>query len=335
MSKKFLKKFISTFLCAIILICTNGNHVGAAERVLNQEYLQINKKINTELEKNIPPEEIFENLSEAEINTLMEVYGTQENSSLNYGFISEVVNNPEVKLIDDLASTYYDYYVEHGELPVSVDLNKDINSDSSDLVTTYAAADYSMIMKDIGYTYTVEQIAAQLVAIGTYLKISSALPFLNLLALVVGMGIIAFTAITVAYCAVAIGANDLILTWYIREAQNLLNARTSTATLVAQKEQGAQFWDAYLVNYSGMGGIRVGRVLTKEEAIGIVKMNQINPNVLAINFSLAGMLGTEAFRVGFKPDEPHYTDTYPLNMIHVHAYTKPGILGITHIFYLV
>jgi len=333
MSKKFLKKFISIFLCAIILICTNGNHVGAAEKALNKEYLQINKKINMELDKNIPPEEIFENLSETEINTLMEVYGTHENSSLSYGFASEVVNNPEVKLIDDLASTYYDYYEEHGELPESIDLNKDINADNPHLKTAYAG-DYSTIMKDVGYTFTVDQIAKQLVAIGSYLKIGSALEFLNLLGLVVGMGIIAFTAVTVAYCAVAVGANNLILTWYTREAQNLLNARTSTATLVAQKEQGAQFWDAYLVNYSGMGGIRVERVITQEEAIGIVKLNKVNPNVLAINFSLAGTLATQAFGVGFKPHEAHYTDTYPLNMVHVHAYTKPGVLGITHIFYL-
>lgn len=330
MSKKFLKRIIATFLCVIILICTNGNHVFAAEGVLNQEYLQINKKINEELEKNIPPEEIFENLSEAEINTLMEVYGTQENSSLSYGFVSEVVNNPEVKLIDDLASTYYDYYEEHGELPESIDLN----TDKSDLIATYDTGDYSMIMKDLGYIYTVDQIAKQLVQIGAYLKIGSALEFLGLLSLVVGMGLIAFVSVAVAYCAVAVGANNLILTWYIREAQNLLNARTSTATLIAQKEQGAQFWDAYLVNYSGMGGIRVERVLTKEEALGIVRLDKTNPNVLAISYNLAGMLGTTAFGVGFKLDPPH-NDEKPLNFRHVHAYTKPGVKGFTHIFYLV
>lgn len=64
-------------------------------------------------------------------------------------------------------------------------------------------------------------------------------------------------------------------------------------------------------------------------------MNQNNPNVLAINFNLAGMIGTQSFGVRFYLMN-HIIQTHILlNMVHVHAFTKPGVLGITHIFYLV
>lgn len=101
------------------------------------------------------------------------------------------------------------------------------------------------------------------------------------------MGLIAFTSITIAYSAVAVGANNLILTWYTMSAQNLLNARTTTAAVLAQKENGVNYWRTWLVSYSGMGGIQVDTPINENDAI-IISENNFMKNVLAADFSLAG-----------------------------------------------
>ncbi|MBE5966658.1 MAG: hypothetical protein E7255_06790 [Lachnospiraceae bacterium] len=328
---KNLKKFISLLLCFVFLFCINCTDLKAAEVGVYERYTVINKKINAELENNISPVEVFENLSDYEVKTLMEVYDIKEDTS-SYGFIEEIANNPEVELIDNLADTYYNYYTEHGELPVSVDLSQT----GDNQITASTTADYSTIMQNVGYNFTIEQIAAQLVAIGTYINISSAFPFLGLLALVVGMGLIAFTSITIAYCAVAVGANNLILTWYVSSLHNLINARTTTTAILAQKEQGAEYWKAYLVNYQGMGGIQVVNTISEQDALAIVLANQVDPNVLAVDINHAAYLGTIASpQYGITFDKPHKLAERPLNMYHVHANTGPQHSGITHIFYLI
>jgi len=108
------------------------------------------------------------------------------------------------------------------------------------------------------------------------------------------MGLITFTSIVIAYSAIAVGANNLILTWYPRAANNLLNARTSTAAIIVQKQQGAEYWLVFLVNYEGMGGIRVSDTLTLTKALAIVKANLIDPNVFTYDVSHACYLGTQA-----------------------------------------
>lgn len=332
---KILRKIVSVIVCVTLLVCITNSDAVTAEAALNESYLQINQKICKELENGVLPEMVFENLSESEIGILMNTYDSNQDKQ-NYGFSAEVANSSEVRQIDELANNYYNYYVVQDSVSSSINLYDTIlNNSFSEKLAVSSTADYSMFMKDLGYTFTVQQIAAQLVSIGVYMNIGGAMPFLSLAALIVGMGLIAFTAITVAYCGVAVGVNNLILTWYINSSNNLLNARTRTATLVAQKEQGVIYWEAYLVNYEGKGGITITRPVTENEALGIVKINLINPNVFAVSLSAALYLGSKASpQYGIKMDEPHNVAVQPFNLYHVHANTGPGIQGNTHIFYI-
>jgi len=318
-----------------MLISINASYVNAADlNSLSQRQLQnVNDKINDAIKQNMAPEDILENLSESDIEVLKRSYSNSyESESMSHGFSEEILNKQEVKIIDNLAKEYYDYYTIHDEFP-----NSSKNS-SSGIISPASAygADYSEVMKDVGYVITVEEIAKQLVAIGKYIKIGEAFAFLNLVALIVGMGLITFTAMVIAYSAVAVGCNELILTWYTNSASNLLNARTTTAALVVEKQQGTKYWAAYLVNYSGLGGIRVAEPLSIDKAIGKVLANNSYAGVFTYEINLASYLAGQASPI-FKyfRDNAHNTGKQIFNLPHFHIYTDANRThGLTHIWYL-
>ncbi|WFR58145.1 hypothetical protein QA584_03520 [Anaerocolumna sp. AGMB13025] len=341
MNKRFFKRITSIMLCVIMFFCINASHVNAADiKSQNQRLLQkVNDKINTAVEQNIAPEDIIVNLSDSDIEILKNSYSAvSESENLNYGFSKDVLNNPEVEIIDNLAKEYYEYYTAYGEFPNSDSLINNSQNITPSLITpAYSyAGDYSELMKGLGYTFTVDQIARQLVSIGTYINIGSAFPFLDLVALIAGMGLITFTAIVIAYSAVAVGANNLILTWYVNSASDLLNARTTTAAVVVQKQQGAKYWSAYLVDYKGLGGIRVAEPITIDKAITKVLANNSYAGVFTYEINIATHLAQQASPIyGYKKDPAHNSGKQIYNLPHVHIrMNASGTPGLTHIWYL-
>lgn len=335
MKKLLFKRLTSLVICVVLLFSVTANHVKAAEAVDRSLYLS--EKISTAVELGIPPEEVLENLSDSEVQVLIDKYKSYGDSNISY-FSLEAQNNPEVKIIDNLADIYYDYYMENGTFPEVVNLDQVYNSNqiASDMVTSSIAIDnYSTFMKDLGYTYTIQQIAAQLVQIGSYIGIGSALAFLDLASLIVGMGLLTFSYVAIAYSAIAVGTNNLILRWYIREANNLLNARTTTAAVIVQKERGAEYWEAFLVDYYGKGGIRISREITQAEGLAIIALDSSYRNVFTYDFGHAAYIATVASpKYGFSMDNPHNPNKQEFNMYHVHANKATGISGNTHIFYI-
>ncbi|BCJ93229.1 hypothetical protein acsn021_07980 [Anaerocolumna cellulosilytica] len=332
MKKIVFKRLMSLVICVILLFSITANHVNAAEA---DKIQYLSEKISTAVESGTPPEEVLENLSISEVQVLIDKYKSYGNSEASY-FSEEVQNHPEVKIIDDLADEYYDYYMEHGTFPEEVNLDKDYSNqiEADVVISSFASSDYSIFMRDLGYTFTIQQIAAQLVQIGSYIGIGSALAFLDLAALIVGMGLLTFTYVAIAYSAVAVGANNLILRWYTREANNLLNARTTTAAVIAEKEQGTEYWEAYLVDYAGQGGIRVTRAITQTDALVIIAQNSSYRSVFTFDFGHAAYIATVASPIyGFTMDNPHKPEKR-FNMYHVHANIAPQTSGNTHIFYI-
>lgn len=338
MNKRLLKRTMSVIICVIMIFCINASYVNAADIISHDQRLlqQVNSKINAGIEQDIAPEDIIENLSDSDIEILKKSYS--ENESTNYGFSEEVLNNPEVKIIDSLAKDYYDYYSLNGEFPNLDRLTSDAQNRTSDLISPYYsyAGDYSELMKDLGYTFTIEQIAIHLVSIGNYINFGAAFAFLGLVALIIGMGLLTFTAMVIAYSAVAVGANNLILTWYLNSSTQLLNARTTTAAVVAQKQQGATYWAAYLVNYMGLGGIKVAEALTVPKALEKVHNNSSYAGVFTYNTTLAISLAKQASPVfGYKLDDAHNVEKQIFNLPHAHIKTDAGAgQGLTHIWYL-
>ncbi|BCJ93641.1 hypothetical protein acsn021_12100 [Anaerocolumna cellulosilytica] len=341
MNKKILKKAISIFICIILVLLPNINYANAAsskELVDNLDYLKLNKKILNEIDNNTAPEVIIENLSVDEINILQSAYETSTESTYT-GFNGEVTNNPEIQIIDNLASEYYEYYVVYGELP-KIDseytpLADNYLMDNNTFITTNSyAGDYSELMKQLGYTFTLSDIAMHLVQIGNYLNIGSALPFLNLVALIVGMGFIVIGTIAIAYSAVAVGANNLILQWYTNASVNLTLARQNTAAIIAQRENGAKYWRAYLANWGGLGGIRVGDPISLETAASLIRVNTMSTNVFTYDYFYAITAANAAYGYGASGPECH-NSVYLLNFQHVHALLSPNINhhGKSHIFF--
>lgn len=341
MNKRLFKRLTSVILCVIMIFSVNASHANAAEvKGQNQRLLQqVNDKINAAVEQNISPENILENLSDSDIEILKNSYiNISENKNLNYGFSAEVLNNPEIEIIDNLAKEYYDYYEIYGEFPDSDTQNYNSKSGKSELISpsyTYTG-DISELMKDVGYTFTISEIAKQLVSIGSYIKIGEAFAFLNLVALVIGMGLITFTAMVIAYSAVAVGANNLILTWYINSASNLLNARTTTAAVVIERQRGVIYWAAYLVDYMGLGGIRVAEPLTFDKALAKIHANNSYAGVFTYEVNIASHLATQASPIfGWVKDPAHNVKKQIYNLPHLHIrINATGDHGNTHIWFL-
>ena len=270
-------------------------------------------------------------------------------------FNNEVSDNPEIAIIDKIANEYYNYFVENGVTSEDVkemvkstgneDLNKSTSlfsgkinnliSEPSISVLSAGTLDYSALVQQVtGYNYTFNQIGAQLASIGILMNLASAIPFLDLLALLAG-GIIVTLVIAVAYSVIAVRVNDLILTWYAYSGVNLTASRLNTVAIVSQYDNGARYWKAYLSNYAGLGGITVTIPITYHDAGIIVKKNNSFDNVFAMHYSDAALLATSAYGNGFIGPEAHRPNGQVLNMQHVHAKLVSGAHGLCHIFFAI
>jgi len=267
-------------------------------------------------------------------------------------FDETVTNEPEITIIDRMANEYFNYFKANGVTKEDImDIaNSSVNDSNqkssklfnnklnniinySNITLSSTSTYYSTLVYDItGYSFTYEQIAAQLASLGVLMNLSSALPFLEYLAILAGAVIITL-AIAVAYLAVAVAVHNLILTWYLDIAYKLEIALSNTRVLVAQYEHGYRYWRAYLANYGGRGGILIGDPIPYPTAIDIVLIDISTYNVFAMTHGDAMFLAQTAYGIGYTNPEVHRQNGKDLNVQHIHA-LKPGNgRGNCHIFF--
>ncbi len=124
------------------------------------------------------------------------------------------------------------------------------------------------------------------------MSLSAALPFMQMLAIITGVGIIMLTMI-VSYCAVAVGVNRQLGIWYARQLTYMENARAISARVAIEEKNGCKYWHAGLANWFGLGGIAIGPAMkTVAEAKAVVLENDMYHNVFAVNESYAVSLAS-------------------------------------------
>ena len=95
----------------------------------------------------------------------------------------------------------------------------------NDQIQSYAAvAEPSEIIKMLGYTYSASQIGLQLAKIGALMSLNTALPFVQMLSIITGAGLLILTMI-VSYCSVAVGVNQQLGLWYAKHINSMEEAR--------------------------------------------------------------------------------------------------------------
>lgn len=260
--------------------------------------------------------ETFEGLSDAETQTLSSYYADVPAASV---FSEEVLENDEIEYIDALAAQYYDALESNGQIEALAGMSADEMDELFDSVelpealnvsraaSYYEPADYSAVIKTLGYSYTLEQIARQLVALGSTINLGAAFPFIELVAIVAGAFIVTLS-IAVLYCAAAIAANELVCGWYLYNTSQVKEANEMAAAIVATNREEITAPDVFCV-------------MQNDAAMLVQKVGE---TYAAMGFSTVP-----------SPVQVHQRDKYPLNMQHIHAMLISGKQGHTHIFFAV
>ncbi len=350
MITKRFKKILAAFLCMALLISQfYCDQALASDSIVSITYEQVNQKIVAAYEQGVEPLEILEELSEEEARILSSYYADYQSASV---FAEEALEDGEAEYIDTLAAEYYNALEESGQIDILSDMSleeADKVFDSVEIPQTltvsrtaqaYASLDYSASMQEFGYSFTYEEIARQLVLIGSTIKLGSALPFLDLFAIVAGVLIVTL-AVAVLYCAVAGTANELIGNWYLYHKEQIKASTVATAAVIAESQRGTKYWTAHRIDVNGKGGIVVGAKLEPNAAAAIVIANQHGfayPDVFCLNTNdahmLVQMVGNMSadFTGASTPVEVH-TDKGIFNMPHIHAILTSGKQGYIHIFF--
>lgn len=347
LTKRF-KRLLSVFLCMTFLVSQfYCEQVSASDNAVLITYEQVNQKIVDAYENGVDPTEIFEGLSDAEVQILSSYYADVPAASV---FSEEVLENDEIEYIDALAAQYYNALESNGQIEALAGMSADEMDelfDSVELPETlnvsraasyYEPADYSAVIKTLGYSYTLEQIARQLVALGSTINLGAAFPFIELAAIVAGAFIVTLS-IAVLYCAAAVAANELVCGWYLYNTSQVKEASRVTAAVVAQHQSGTKYWRAIRADWGGMGGILIADAITINTAARIVGMDTGAVDVFSMTLNDAEMLVEyvgntfENFSGIASVVQVHYRDDHPLNMQHIHAMTGKQEQGKTHIFF--
>ena len=341
MITKRFKRILSAFLCTVLLISQfYCDQALANDNIVIPTYEQVNKKIVDAYDRGEDPLEILESLSEEEAQILCSYY----EDCLATSTYSEAYSDDEAEYIDTLAAEYYNALEESGQIDILSDVSleeADVIFDSLDIPQTYASLDYSASMQEFGYSFTYEQIARQLVLIGTTINFGAAIPFLNLFAIVAGVLIVTLT-VAVLYCAAASTANELIGNWYLYNKEQIKASTLATAAVIAESQKGTKYWTAHRIDVNGKGGILIGAKIDPNTAALIVIANEkgiANPDVFCLRMNDAHLL---VEMVGQK-DPANFTkiasplhlhnDIKVFNMPHVHAMLKSGKQGFINIFF--
>lgn len=346
--KTWWKRLVALICCTLMVFTTLATSVEAAEKNNAKLLLSVSAKIDEGLEHNLSYVEITETFTEAEWAALREKAEKEAKAETGFNnaeMASAIMLNDEqteeAKYIDSLANDYYEYYYGENAIGDPVDIDAIIMGEPvKNGIEQYAAVvEPVSIIEALGYYYNASQIAGQLAKIGALMSLGTALPFIHMLGVITGAGILAITLV-IAYCAVAVGVNNQLLLWYARNFDSIVDAKQITARIAVENEEGVRFWYAYKANWFGQGGIRIGDAMkTKEEAQGVILANSENINVFTTGPSLAAMLARSCSVAGVAPIGPecHLKNRegkpQPLNVWHYHAQYANGIHGATHVFY--
>ncbi len=203
----------------------------------------------------------------------------------------------------------------------------------------YEPADYSVIIKELGYSFSLNEIARQLVLIGSSIKLGAAFPFIELAAIVAGAFIVTLS-IAILYCAAMVATNDLICGWYLYSTEQVKEASRVTAAVVAQYQSGTRFWMAYCVDWGGLGGIAISTQIKLDTAAAIVMGERtMGIDVFCMTWNDAEMVVARVGEVSAQYSgiasvvQVHREKGQVLNMQHIHAMKTSGEQGNTHIFF--
>lgn len=257
MIKRRTKKLLSAFLCAILLVSQLYCEYVLASNNDATTYEQVNRKIVDAYAQGEDPVEILTGLTEEEAKVLSCYYADYPTVSV---FSEEILESDEIKYVDNLAAEYYNALEKSGQLEALADMSvEEANKvfDSTDITQPlstsraaqyYEPADYSAIIKTLGYTFSFDQIARQLVLIGSSINLGAAFPFIELTAIVAGAFIVTFS-IAVLYCAAMVATNELICGWYLYSTAEVEASTRETARVVADYQSGKRYWLAHLANW--------------------------------------------------------------------------------------
>lgn len=349
MITKRIKRFLSAFLCTALLVSQfYCDHVMASDNAVVLTYEEINQKIVDAYERGEDPAEIMAGLTEEEAQILSSYYSSWQPVSL---LPEEILEDDEVGYIDMLAAEYYNALEDAGQLEVldNISLEEaDKLFDSLEVPQPYAAeyyvpSDYCAIIKNLGYTFTFNQIARQLVLIGNSINLGAAFPFIELTAIVAGAFIVTFS-VAVLYCAAMVATNELVCGWYLYNTTEVNDSTKETARVVVEYQSGERFWMAHRADWKGMGGIAISVPITIDSAVTIVIGDEpMGLNVFCVNLNDAKMLVQRTgelhsikYSQSSSPVQVHRNDGKILNMQHIHAMIRDtGEQGKTHIFFAI
>jgi hypothetical protein len=309
------KTYLPEFLSNADLI----NSISNISKDIYKQYPElesINKKTIDLLQRGVSPNEIQNILPEKDIASLNNIYKEIDNSVISS--TSELEENirkflnekgyPEtyIKDLESDVEEYQKHYKMFGTFPENESKKAEVMS------TTY-----DPVLLSMGYTVTTAVLTQQLATLGTIC--ATAFPYIALIALLAGVTILV-AVIIYDYCENYSDINDQIIDWYGTSAESrVLNASSSTRDLVLYRTlYGIKYWEAYLVNFAGLGGLAVGSPLSQGAAVSRLRCNSMHLNTYAV-------LYTDAFEAaavagGNTPyyNSAHTSDGKILNKPHYH-----------------
>lgn len=346
---------VALFCCTLMVFTALATDVEAAEYFSassNEQLIEsVLDKVDEGLAENLSYSEIAETFTEAEWEALREdaereadLYGTETDAISAIQLDEEQME--EVEYIDSLAQEYYNYYYGEGAQGDPSELDAIIEQNITDGPVPYSAVALqpSEIIQTLGYTYSASQIAAQLAKVGGLMLLGSALPFIHMLEIIVGAGIL-LAAMAVAYSAVAVGVNNQLLIWYSKHFNEMVGSKETTIRIALEEKKGVQYWYAYPAEWGGYGGIMIGIAMKNvQEAMWVVAQNVYYNNVFTKHQSMARHLAEQCSASGLTAGSPEQhifvedkvTGEWsfkPLNCWHYHAKLKGNVPGNTHIFF--
>lgn len=292
----------------------------------------INNKTIKLLNKGLSPEEIEKSISKRDKERLFEIHkeidslstetsSDLEKNILNYlekeGYSKDYIYNIETK-----AKEYKEYYKKHQTYPAEKDSQ----------VGVMSTVTYDPVLLSMGYAVTTTAVAQQLATLGTIC--ATAFPYIALIALLAGCTILVGSIIYDYYDNYS-DVNDNIIDWYGSSVkQRVLKSSADTRSFVLYKIlYGITYWEAYLVDFAGLGGIAVGAPLTLSQAASRLCINNAYYNVYSLTSSTAIVPASIAGSGGAIYHSAHISDGKILNKPHYHPVNYNGEKMKTHSFF--
>jgi len=298
------------------------------------ELKTIDDKTKSLLEKGLDPKDVISETSKYDLKKLTSIYkqidqsSEVDNSSNNF---EDSINNlleskgynakEYIQQIDDKAKEYAEYYKKYNKFP------KDdiIKPDRSVAMT---AVSYDPALAAIGYSVTSAALAEQLATLTTIC--ATAFPYIALIALLIGATVLVSSIIYDYYDHYS-EVNDNVIGWYTgKETKTrILKSSADTQTLVSYRVlYNIKYWQAFLVDFAGLGGIAIGSILTESQAIARLQADYMNTYAVLESDAVAvaykagvGAIKHSAHNEGTKIlNKPHYHPIINGTQTHSHSF---------------